>query len=190
MIWPAIPPVRRSKLCIINSQVAKTSEISRSASRLLQLAGHMFVWWVYWLLYVCLTFAPLYKRGRLLIGSINKRFMCVWALHNIQKDFSCMGDSIIIVWTSLFVSQHGILITQSLFYGLYLPLVLGTFYLCDIMIIISSRIVATSQMHPTHARKTFPCFDEPAMRAVFYITLIHDRGTVALSNGMEIGQFY
>lgn len=45
-------------------------------------------------------------------------------------------------------------------------------------------------MHPTHARKTFPCFDEPAMRAVFYITLIHDRGTTALSNGMEIGQFY
>lgn len=52
------------------------------------------------------------------------------------------------------------------------------------------RIVATSQMHPTHARKTFPCFDEPAMRAVFYITLIHARGTVALSNGMEIGQFF
>lgn len=51
------------------------------------------------------------------------------------------------------------------------------------------RIVATSQMHPTHARKTFPCFDEPAMRAVFYMTLIHARGTVALSNGMEIGQF-
>ncbi|XP_043083977.1 aminopeptidase N [Puntigrus tetrazona] len=48
------------------------------------------------------------------------------------------------------------------------------------------KIVATSQMHPTHARKTFPCFDEPAMRAVFHITLIHDRGTVALSNGMEI----
>ncbi|TRY88000.1 hypothetical protein DNTS_007026 [Danionella cerebrum] len=48
------------------------------------------------------------------------------------------------------------------------------------------KIVATSQMHPTHARKTFPCFDEPAMRAVFCITLIHDRGTVALSNGMEI----
>ncbi|KAK2867021.1 hypothetical protein Q8A67_025138 [Cirrhinus molitorella] len=48
------------------------------------------------------------------------------------------------------------------------------------------KIIATSQMHPTHARKTFPCFDEPAMRAVFYITLIHDTGTVALSNGMEI----
>uniref|UniRef100_A0A3Q1HIE2 Aminopeptidase n=1 Tax=Anabas testudineus TaxID=64144 RepID=A0A3Q1HIE2_ANATE len=44
------------------------------------------------------------------------------------------------------------------------------------------KIVATSQMHPTHARKTFPCFDEPAMKAVFYITLIHPIGTVALSN--------
>lgn len=47
------------------------------------------------------------------------------------------------------------------------------------------KIVATSQMHPTHARKTFPSFDEPAMKAIFYITLIHPRGTVALSNGME-----
>ncbi|KAL7401763.1 hypothetical protein ABVT39_004363 [Epinephelus coioides] len=47
------------------------------------------------------------------------------------------------------------------------------------------KIVATSQMHPTHARKTFPCFDEPAMKAVFYMTLIHPAGTVALSNGME-----
>uniref|UniRef100_A0A3Q1HII7 Aminopeptidase n=1 Tax=Anabas testudineus TaxID=64144 RepID=A0A3Q1HII7_ANATE len=51
------------------------------------------------------------------------------------------------------------------------------------------KIVATSQMHPTHARKTFPCFDEPAMKAVFYITLIHPIGTVALSNGNETGQF-
>lgn len=51
------------------------------------------------------------------------------------------------------------------------------------------RIVATSQMHPTHARKTFPCFDEPSMKAVFFITLLHPPGTVALSNGMETGVF-
>ncbi|XP_056137350.1 aminopeptidase N-like isoform X2 [Lampris incognitus] len=47
------------------------------------------------------------------------------------------------------------------------------------------KVVATSQMHPTHARKTFPCFDEPAMKAIFHITLIHSPGTIALSNGME-----
>uniref|UniRef100_A0AAY4BEN2 Aminopeptidase n=1 Tax=Denticeps clupeoides TaxID=299321 RepID=A0AAY4BEN2_9TELE len=49
-----------------------------------------------------------------------------------------------------------------------------------------SQIVATTQMQPTDARKAFPCFDEPAMKAVFHMTLVHDRGTVALANGMEI----
>lgn len=48
------------------------------------------------------------------------------------------------------------------------------------------KVVATSQMHPTHARKTFPCFDEPALKAVFNVVLIHPQGTVALSNGKEI----
>uniref|UniRef100_A0A672YRJ4 Aminopeptidase n=1 Tax=Sphaeramia orbicularis TaxID=375764 RepID=A0A672YRJ4_9TELE len=49
------------------------------------------------------------------------------------------------------------------------------------------KIVATSQMQATFARKTFPCFDEPAMKAVFNVTIIHDRGTIALSNGKEMG---
>ncbi|CAN9498632.1 unnamed protein product [Ophioblennius macclurei] len=48
------------------------------------------------------------------------------------------------------------------------------------------KVVAVSQMHPTHARKAFPCFDEPAMKAVFNVTLLHPPGTVALSNGLEI----
>nr|XP_046263621.1 aminopeptidase N-like [Scatophagus argus] len=47
------------------------------------------------------------------------------------------------------------------------------------------KVVATSQMQATYARKTFPCFDEPAMKAVFSVTIIHDRATVALSNGRE-----
>ncbi|XP_054588556.2 aminopeptidase Ey [Nothobranchius furzeri] len=47
------------------------------------------------------------------------------------------------------------------------------------------KIVATSQMQPTYARQAFPCFDEPAMKAIFNITIIHDPDTVALSNGKE-----
>lgn len=47
------------------------------------------------------------------------------------------------------------------------------------------KVLATSQMQGTHARKTFPCFDEPAMKAVFHVTITHQRGTVALSNGKE-----
>lgn len=49
-------------------------------------------------------------------------------------------------------------------------------------------MVATTQMQPTDARKAFPCFDEPALKAIFHMTLIHDRNTVALANGMEIGE--
>ncbi|XP_071369656.1 aminopeptidase N-like [Centroberyx affinis] len=48
------------------------------------------------------------------------------------------------------------------------------------------KVVATSQMQATYARKAFPCFDEPAMKSVFNITLIHDQDTVALSNSRDI----
>lgn len=44
-------------------------------------------------------------------------------------------------------------------------------------------------MQATYARKTFPCFDEPAMKAVFNVSIIHSRGTVALSNSRESGSF-
>uniref|UniRef100_A0A8C1GCY0 Aminopeptidase n=1 Tax=Cyprinus carpio TaxID=7962 RepID=A0A8C1GCY0_CYPCA len=47
------------------------------------------------------------------------------------------------------------------------------------------RFLATSLLKPTDARKVFPCFDEPALKAVFHITVIHRPGTSALSN--EIG---
>ncbi|XP_012674836.1 aminopeptidase N-like [Clupea harengus] len=47
------------------------------------------------------------------------------------------------------------------------------------------RIVATTQMQATYARKAFPCFDEPAMKAIFHITLMHPPGTKALANSRD-----
>uniref|UniRef100_A0A3Q2YDC8 Aminopeptidase n=1 Tax=Hippocampus comes TaxID=109280 RepID=A0A3Q2YDC8_HIPCM len=63
---------------------------------------------------------------------------------------------------------------------------LGGFYRSEYKGDGGKKIVATTQMQPTDARKAFPCFDEPAMKAVFHITLIHDHGTVALSNETRI----
>ncbi|XP_058252399.1 alanyl (membrane) aminopeptidase b, tandem duplicate 1 [Hemibagrus wyckioides] len=63
---------------------------------------------------------------------------------------------------------------------------LGGFYRSEYDVNGVKKVVATTQMQPTDARKAFPCFDEPAMKATFNITLLHEPGTIALSNGQEI----
>ncbi len=46
--------------------------------------------------------------------------------------------------------------------------------------------IATTQMEPTDARRMFPCFDEPASKAVFKVTVAIDPALAAISNaGVE-----
>ena len=46
----------------------------------------------------------------------------------------------------------------------------------------STHYMATTQMEPTDARRAFPCFDEPGLKAKFTITLIADKNKTCLSN--------
>ena len=46
----------------------------------------------------------------------------------------------------------------------------------------AEKFMATTQMEPTDARRAFPCFDEPALKAEFTVTLIADKGLTCLSN--------
>ncbi|KUI66742.1 Aminopeptidase 2, mitochondrial [Cytospora mali] len=43
-------------------------------------------------------------------------------------------------------------------------------------------ILATTQMEATDARRSFPCFDEPALKATFTVTLVADKNLTCLSN--------
>lgn len=44
------------------------------------------------------------------------------------------------------------------------------------------KFMATTQMEATDARRAFPCFDEPALKASFTVTLIADHELTCLSN--------
>jgi puromycin-sensitive aminopeptidase len=48
------------------------------------------------------------------------------------------------------------------------------------------RVIATTQMEATDARRAFPCWDEPDLKAVFSVRLVVDDGMVAISNGEAI----
>ncbi|CAI5450948.1 unnamed protein product [Caenorhabditis angaria] len=47
------------------------------------------------------------------------------------------------------------------------------------------KMSAVTQMEPVYARRMVPCFDEPAFKAPWTVTVIHPKGTTALSNGKE-----
>lgn len=51
-----------------------------------------------------------------------------------------------------------------------------------IFILNETRWLIASQMEATDARKSFICFDEPDMKAVFKLRVIHDSSLHALSN--------
>jgi len=46
----------------------------------------------------------------------------------------------------------------------------------------SKAMLAVTQFEATDARRAFPCWDEPALKAVFQVTLVVDEGLTAVSN--------
>ena len=48
------------------------------------------------------------------------------------------------------------------------------------------KALASTQFESTDARRAFPCWDEPAYKAVFQVTLVVDEGLIAISNARVV----
>jgi aminopeptidase N len=52
----------------------------------------------------------------------------------------------------------------------------------------SKGVLATTQFEATSARRCFPCFDEPALKAVFEVTMTVPKGRQVVSNMPSVGE--
>ena len=52
----------------------------------------------------------------------------------------------------------------------------------------NERVLAATQFEAPHARRAFPCFDEPEFKASFNVTLVVADGMLAISNGPEMSR--
>ncbi len=52
----------------------------------------------------------------------------------------------------------------------------------------NEKTIATTQFEATEARRAFPCWDEPDLKATFGVTLVVDDGLTTISNGAELGR--
>ena len=62
------------------------------------------------------------------------------------------------------------------------------FYRSQYFVAGESRHMATTQFESTDARRAFPCFDEPAHKAIFDVTLLVPTHTIAISNTLPVSE--
>ncbi|XP_013411098.1 glutamyl aminopeptidase [Lingula anatina] len=101
----------------------------------------------------------------------------------ISRNFSYIPNQFWVVETNSNISANSQVVLHLTFEGSLSNGIVG-FYKSTYVNSITgeTRGLATSKFEPTDARKAFPCFDEPNIKATYNTTLVHDPTYIALSN--------
>ncbi|KAJ8311772.1 hypothetical protein KUTeg_011127 [Tegillarca granosa] len=125
-------------------------------------------------------------------GSVKIRMLCIVNTQNITlhaDNLNITTENVSIVEEGGGLVEYSEMTTdnarQFLIFHLTRKLTANKYYTIELPFIgplKNDLYVAGTILEPTSARKIFPCFDEPALKAKFDITLVHKKNLVALSN--------
>lgn len=96
--------------------------------------------------------------------------------------FDKKQETVIFTFPKTFPKGKGILKVE--FSGILNDNMIG-FYKSQYTVDGKTHHIATTQLESTHARRAFPCFDEPAKKAVFEVTLHIPQDMTVISNTIE-----
>lgn len=113
-------------------------------------------------------------------------------LHSEDADeirFDKANDFLILEFASLskWLETSSEFVLQLTFNGT-LKTSMSGFYRSSYVVDGKTEWLAVTDFEPTDARRAFPCFDEPAMKANFTITLTYPVGYQGISNMQELGR--
>lgn len=99
----------------------------------------------------------------------------------VNRIFNYSENDFMIIELSQSLSQNDA-ITISMNFNYTLRNDLVGFYNSSYIMDGQTHVLATTQFEPTDARRAFPCFDEPALKANFTISITHPSEYTAVSN--------
>jgi len=109
----------------------------------------------------------------------NKEYKCGWEVSDSQETITVKTDEDLSLGVIEIDIRYQANLTKDLV-GFYI-----SEYKDDKK---TTHKIASTQFQAPHARRCFPCWDEPEFKAIFKMTVLIEEGLEAISNGMQVSK--